>query len=157
MLQELHQRYLLQATWTARIRKDIYSLVNIERAERVLEVGSGTGVITHELNKITPNRVYGIDIDPIVTLFANKIDTDTRYTAGDGLRLPFTDNCFEIVLCHYLILWVTDPYSLLQEMTRVSKPGGVILALAEPDYGGRIDYPETLEKLGELQAEALES
>ena len=30
-----------------------------------------------------------------------------------------------------------------------------MLALAEPDYGGRVDYPDTLARLGGLQTEAI--
>jgi hypothetical protein len=40
-------------------------------------------------------------------------------------------------------------------MQRVTRPGGWVLALAEPDYGGRVDYPEALAEAGRLQAEAL--
>ena len=40
-------------------------------------------------------------------------------------------------------------------MRRVTRPGGWVLAMAEPDYGGRIDYPEDLIYLGELQETAL--
>jgi hypothetical protein len=40
-------------------------------------------------------------------------------------------------------------------MIRVTRPGGVILALAEPDYDGRIDYPEELSQLGKMQMESL--
>lgn len=35
------------------------------------------------------------------------------------------------------------------------KPGGYVLALAEPDYGGRIDYPRALERIGLAQTRAL--
>jgi hypothetical protein len=40
-------------------------------------------------------------------------------------------------------------------MRRVTRPGGGILALAEPDYGGRVDYPVELAQLGRWQAESL--
>jgi hypothetical protein len=40
-------------------------------------------------------------------------------------------------------------------MRRVTRPGGWVLALAEPDYGGRVDYPEALIPLGVLQEAAL--
>ena len=40
-------------------------------------------------------------------------------------------------------------------MVRVTKPGGWILALAEPDYGGRIDFPRELEIIGQAQIQAL--
>jgi hypothetical protein len=45
----------------------------------------------------------------------------------------------------------------LQEMRRVTRKGGAILAIAEPDYGGRIDHPSTLVELGLLQQKALEA
>jgi hypothetical protein len=32
-----------------------------------------------------------------------------------------------------------------------------VLALAEPDYGGRVDYPESLAEVGKLQARSLEA
>jgi hypothetical protein len=37
----------------------------------------------------------------------------------------------------------------------VVRSGGWVLSLAEPDYGGRVDYPEELIRLGELQEAAL--
>jgi hypothetical protein len=40
-------------------------------------------------------------------------------------------------------------------MRRVTRPGGAVMALAEPDYGGRIDYPDKLALLGEWQIESL--
>ena len=62
---------------------------------------------------------------------------------------------FDIALCHFLLLWVADPRQVIAEMRRVVRPGGYVLALAEPDYGGRIDYPPEFAALGRLQAEAL--
>jgi hypothetical protein len=40
-------------------------------------------------------------------------------------------------------------------MARVSKSGGIVIALAEPDYQARIDYPMPLEELGQKQTESL--
>ena len=40
-------------------------------------------------------------------------------------------------------------------MVRAARPGSAIIAFAEPDYGGRIDYPPELEELGKLQTQAL--
>jgi hypothetical protein len=42
-------------------------------------------------------------------------------------------------------------------MARVTAPGGAVFVLAEPDYGGRIDYPLELEQLGIWQHEALKN
>ena len=40
-------------------------------------------------------------------------------------------------------------------MKRVTRPGGAVLALAEPDYTSRVDKPDSLAPLGRWQAESL--
>ena len=40
-------------------------------------------------------------------------------------------------------------------MVRVARLGGHVIACAEPDYGGRIDFPPEMISVGKLQAEAL--
>jgi SAM-dependent methyltransferase len=74
---------------------------------------------------------------------------------ANGLALPYATGSFDFVYCHYLILWLTDPLAVLREMRRVTRPGGAVLALAEPDYTARIDWPSELSILGPLQASAL--
>jgi len=44
---------------------------------------------------------------------------------------------------------------VLSEMRRVVRPGGWCSQWLSQDYGGRIDYPEDLTHLGELQETAL--
>jgi hypothetical protein len=39
-------------------------------------------------------------------------------------------------------MWTEKPEVAVREMARVVREGGVVLATTEPDYGGRIDYPE---------------
>jgi ubiquinone/menaquinone biosynthesis C-methylase UbiE len=77
-------------------------------------------------------------------------------TCGDVYRLPYPDNTFDVTLGHYLYLWLEQQSAALDEMLRVTRPGGWLLAMAEPDYSGRIDYPETLIRLGELQNTAID-
>ena len=69
--------------------------------------------------------------------------------------MPYAANSFDILVCHYFLLWVNDPALVLSEMVRVADHGAVIIALAEPDYGGRIDYPEALSTLGDWQQASL--
>jgi len=69
--------------------------------------------------------------------------------------MPFPSHTFDIALCHFVLLWVSDPLQVVCEMRRIVRPGGKVLALAEPDYDGRIDYPDRLARLGSLQRESL--
>jgi SAM-dependent methyltransferase len=154
-LQELHNRYLLQARWTAEIRHRLYQSIKLNQSSRVLEVGSGTSAIIHEIAPLRLGMAFGIDIDSKATLYAHTIDPQTKYAVGDGSYLPYLTGAFDATICHFLLMWVNDPVAILEEMVRVTKVDGAVLALAEPDYGGRIDFPEALEPLGRYQADAL--
>jgi ubiquinone/menaquinone biosynthesis C-methylase UbiE len=156
-VRQLHQRYRIQASWTTAIRKKLYAKTDLSGARRVLEVGSGTGVLTAEISDSSQTRTYGIDVDPQATHLARELDVHTRYLVGDGMALPFAGNAFDITFCHFLLMWVSDPLEILHEMARVTVQDGYVLALAEPDYGGRIDYPSELNQLGRWQGEALAS
>jgi ubiquinone/menaquinone biosynthesis C-methylase UbiE len=150
-----HQRYLQQARWTQNLRKYIYDQVVIQRANKILDVGCGTGVLENEFNRITPSRVYGLDIDFIPLHIARDYAPKSNYTVADCVHLPYRNGEFDITLCHFLLLWVKDTLNALEEMVRVTHPNGFVLALAEPDYGGRIDYPAELSQIGSWQIDAL--
>ncbi len=121
----------------------------------MLEVGCGTGVITAELARLSRAHVVGLDRDPAMLAYARGRGGSVAYVRGDAHALPFLDASFDSAVCHYLLLWLTDPVRGVQEMARVVRPGGWVLACAEPDYGGRIDHPPELAGLGRLQAESL--
>ena len=150
-----HTRYLLQSGWTAEIRKYLYQRASIQDARRILEVGCGSGVICSGLHNDGRADVVGLDIDLSILMLAQDLDKSTYYLNGDAMLLPFPSQTFDTVVCHYFLLWVVDPVTALKEMARVCRSGGSVLALAEPDYGGRIDHPDELVKLGRLQADSL--
>ena len=74
---------------------------------------------------------------------------------GDARQLPYRNETFDIVYCHFLLLWVHDPLQALLEMKRVAKRGGHVIAFAEPDYSARLDEPRELSPLGRWQTESL--
>jgi SAM-dependent methyltransferase len=152
---EWHDRYLIQACWTHSIRERLYSLCALNSANRILEVGSGTGAIISEIATQFHGQTYGLDIDHRSNAFAINLDTQTDYITGDGQSLPFPDATFDVTLSHFLLMWVNNPELVIREMYRVTRHDGWILALAEPDYGGRIDYPPAFDDIGELQTHAL--
>jgi SAM-dependent methyltransferase len=151
-----HNRFLQQAAWTRSIRKKIFAMSEVARAETVLEVGSGTGVITKELKELGLANVVGLDLDYKKLQYGQQYAPECTAVAGNGLELPFSDDSIDACVCHFLLLWVSDPLVVVKEMARVTRSKGWVIALAEPDYGGRIDYPATLEGVGELQSASLE-
>jgi SAM-dependent methyltransferase len=153
-IEEWHAQFIRQARWTRAARNQLYRRVNLLRAERVLDVGCGTGVITEEMAARCKGQVIGMDIDPAMIAFARPRGSQAEYRVGDAHQLDFPDGHFDVVACHFLLMWLSDPALAVREMARVTRPGGAVLACAEPDYGGRIDYPEEL-PLARWQAEAL--
>lgn len=152
-LAEWDRQYTRQAAWTRAIRSHLYRRSNLLSARRVLDVGSGTGVVTEELASRTRGQVTGIDLDPAMVSFASDRSSRAEYKPGDAHDLPFEDGWFDVTACHFLLMWCHDPRKAAQEMVRVTYPGGSVLVCAEPDYGGRIDHPAL--PLARWQTEAL--
>jgi SAM-dependent methyltransferase len=149
-----HARYLQQAAWTRDLRAYLFEKAGLKKARRVLEVGCGTGAILRDLK--SPAPPHGLDLNPYALTQASVNAPAALLTCADGLLIPFCDSSFDIAFCHYYLLWVSDPLQAVLEMKRLTKPGGHILALAEPDYFARVDKPDALRPLGEWQRDALE-
>ena len=148
-----HKRYTQQVRWTLETRRYIFDCIGAHPSHRILEVGCGSGAVLSSLKEDGVKNTFGIDKD----LHALELSNIKKVTNADALKLPFSQASFDICLCHFLLLWIADPLAALNEMKRVAKPGGWVLALAEPDYGGRIDFPPELEALGNAQSRALQS
>lgn len=151
-----HLRFLTQAKWTQEIRSHLLSIVNPSQLNRILEVGSGTGVISKEIQNLTHAEGFGVDINHRYNLTAKEFAKNLDFVTADGFALPFARDAFELTFCHFLLIWVKNPAAILREMKRVTSCGGWIIAFAEPDYAGRIDYPETLSQLGINQEASLQ-
>jgi len=153
--EDWHAWFSVQAGWTRPTRMWLYRQAGLAQARAVLEVGCGTGAITGELARLSSAHVVGLDLDSGMLTFARRQEDGVTYVQGDAHALPFPGGFFDIVVCHYLLLWLAEPAQGVREMTRVLRPAGTVLACAEPDYGGRVDHPPELASLGRLQAEAL--
>ena len=150
-----HARFTRQAAWTQDLRRHLFAQAGLDAARRVLEVGCGPGAILGEVAMRSTLAAHGLDREAGRLDEARVHAPGATLARGDALALPYPGATFDITFCHFLLLWVGDPLAALREMKRVTRPGGAVLALAEPDYGGRIDEPAELVPLGQAQAGAL--
>jgi SAM-dependent methyltransferase len=153
---EWHQRFCQQARWTYQARAYLFRRAGVNDATRLLDVGCGTGAIIQELeNTSEAPAIFGLDIDQDNLAYAQGATRTPHLLQADAHAMPYPAANFDVTCCHFLLLWVSDPRQALAEMQRVTRSGGAVLALAEPDYGGRIDHPAELAQLGAWQIEAL--
>jgi len=148
-----HTRYTQQANWTRELRSYIFEKAGLAEARDVLEVGCGTGAVLSELQ--SQPRAYGLDIDRSALIECGVHVPGAFRVQGNALSLPYPDRSFDIVYSHFLLLWVKNPRLALEEMKRVTRTGGSVIAFAEPDYNERIDKPKELIPLGQWQTESL--
>ncbi len=149
-----HSRYLQQAQWTRDLRMYVFKQAGLSTTSHLLEVGCGTGAILSEMQK--PAALHGLDIDRAALAQCRGHVPAAALVQGNALQLPYPNKTFDIVYCHFLLLWVKDPRQALHEMKRVAKAGAAIIAFAEPDYTARLDEPRELIPLGRWQTESLQ-
>jgi len=135
----------LQALETAEERIPLYIEVGLKDAKLVLDVGCGSGIVTRDIARLTKGKVIAVDGSKDMIKVAQNVlkpYKNVELRVGDANNLPLEDNMFDIVTCNLLLMWTDDPQKVVNEMARVTKPGGIVLATLEPDYGGKLHFPE---------------
>lgn len=111
-------KYVPSPTLNA-VAEDLYSEMESTLGDnsRILIVGCGEGgegiegLSSHYLE----NNTYGVDVRD--TTFADFL--------GDAHRLPFKDGAFDGIVCQAMLEHVPDYQSVLTEMKRILRPGGL--------------------------------
>jgi SAM-dependent methyltransferase len=111
-----------------------------DRVHDVLDVGCGVGHWGQLLANVLPRtaRVHGVDRDPLWVETARSRAAARNWADRFSYRvsvaeaLPFADASFDLVTCQTVLIHTPDPGAVVDEMIRVARPGGLILA-AEPN------------------------
>jgi len=112
--------------------------LSFDRVRDVLDVGCGVGHWGRLLAAVLPAtvRVQGVDRDPRwveqAAARASGLGGRFTYQVGVAERLPFADASFDLVTCQTVLIHAPDPGLAIDEMIRVTRPGGLVLA-AEPN------------------------
>ena len=113
-------------------------LAEVQPGQRVLDVGCGPGALTAELVRRT--GAEGVSaVEPSASFAAAVRErlpgVDVRRSAAE--QLPFPDDTFDASLAQLVVHFMTDPVRGLREMSRVTRPGGMVAACVWDHAGGR--------------------
>jgi len=91
----------------------------------VADIGCGTGRFTTDLER-RAGRVVGLDPDPSMLAVAAR-RTAAPLIVGDGHRLPFGDDRFDVTIAITVCEFTTDSEVVIAELVRVTRPGGRVI------------------------------
>lgn len=112
----------------------------ISKPQRVLDLGCGRGHWSFELARVLPggSQILGVDPEQASIDHANReaqnlnSNTSLSFQIGQAEELEFEDESFDFVTCQTLLIHLASPKAALEEMFRVLRPGGLLVAI-EPN------------------------
>ena len=130
-------------------QKKLVSMMECSPADKVLEIGIGTG--TSYKYYPVETEVTGIDISPDMLKKARKNIRkhnllNKNVIMMNGEQLKFEDNSFDKVAGMYVVSVTQNPDLLIKEMKRVCKPNGDIYLVNHFSFETDSKFLKILEK-----------
>ena len=115
-------------------RRATVDAINPIAGDRVLDLAAGTGTSSAPLAALGAD-VIACDLS-VGMLIEGANRRNLAFVAGDATALPFADESFDAVTISFGLRNVVDTTGALQEMLRVTKPGGrlVICEFSTPTW-----------------------
>ncbi len=93
----------------------------------VIDLGCGTGFFSDVLAK-RYKQVIGLDLSKDMLSYTKENrDQHINLVNANAMSLPFQDNCLDVIYSNLVIQWCQPLTTLLAEIKRVLKPGGIFI------------------------------
>jgi len=128
----------------------------------VCDFGCGLGLVVRDIaDKFDGVKVTGLEIseEQIEKARMNNSGLDNvELIHTDVMKNNISDNTFDVTYCRYVLEHLENPVEAIEEMLRITKPGGRIICQENDLYNGLIypeitGYAELRKKLCDLQIE----
>lgn len=157
-----HEWLMLQSLYTHGERLASIHLLGVPT--RVLDVGGGTGALSLDLAWLLGDKaqVTAVDHDQAcLDLLANmaaRLGVQVRGLLGNAYELPADRDSHDLTVARFVFQHLQRPQQALQEMVRVTAPGGRVAVVAVDDGAGGAEPPlepalrRIYDAIAELQA-----
>ena len=117
------------------MRNSYLNKLNLTNSPKILEIGTGTGIISRDIaaRKEFNGSIIAVDNNASFVGKAmefaksESVDGSIEFKVDDALNLNEENNTFDIVLFHTVLMHVEDPIKALCEAKRVLKDDGIIV------------------------------
>ena len=106
--------------------RETLARLSLRPADRLLDVGCGTGVLLDRLSRAHPATLLS-GVDPVPEMLAvarRRLPPEIELREGWAERLPFEDGRFDVLVSCNMFHYIRHPAAALREMGRVLSPGG---------------------------------
>ncbi|HEV7522559.1 MAG TPA: class I SAM-dependent methyltransferase [Candidatus Angelobacter sp.] len=115
------------------ITEQTLALMDIQIADRILDLGCGTGWASRRMARLAPNgEVVGLDLANEMLRRGEEASSafkNVRYVWGSAENIPEADNAFSKVLSVESFYYYADQGKALDELRRVMAPGAKLFIL----------------------------
>jgi malonyl-CoA O-methyltransferase len=115
--------YTAAADIQAAIASDLVARFYVSSGARVLDIGSGNGVLAVQLKKKGAD-VVALDASWGMVAHGRRLSPDAVWVQADAAALPMKAECFDAVMSSSVYQWIDDLAGSFKEVRRVLKPGG---------------------------------
>lgn len=136
---KIYESYI--GRWSRLVTIEFLDWLGQPQGLRWLDLGCGTGALSQAiLSRAAPAAITGMDSSKgFIRLAEEEIqDERARFVVGDAQKLPFEAAAFDTVVSGLALNFIPNPGLALDEMRRVTRPGGVVAAYVW-DYAGKME------------------
>ena len=115
--------------YSSQLAPQLADLADIGSGQRVLDVGCGPGALTRVLvERVGAENVAAVDPSEPFVAAARERHPGVDVQRASAEELPFADDAFDAAVAQLVVHFMSDPVRGLEEMARVTRPGGVVAA-----------------------------
>ncbi len=130
--------------WTPEQVTSFAKHFRLKPRQRLLDAGCGHGYImrTYGPFLMPGGRLTGLDREPKLMATARRflrrqgLADRAEFVEGDICAMPFPDNSFHVAIAHVVFCHLKKPEAALDELIRVTKPGGCVAVFDNAIGGG---------------------
>jgi ubiquinone/menaquinone biosynthesis C-methylase UbiE len=105
--------------------RDLLALAGVGAGQRVLDVGTGTGVAARVAAELGADAV-GVDASIEMLRVGRAAHADLRLAAAEAIDLPFANGQFDAVVGTFVLAHFARVDTALFDIVRVTRPGGTV-------------------------------